>query len=185
MGGSSRRAAPTSCSRPRAPSGGWPCSRASSTVSRPGGRSPSPTPLWYDRELDVLVQWLPLDLRLPALAEIPALLRDAFGRRGTHVADGPHELLAYSPRRRAVLRVRGHVLRFYAGVQPYERAVTGAAVVGRLRSITSPRLEATLAEHRVVVQSLLHGSHPVAQDVAAEAGALAGRLHRARADNVR
>src|SRR5207248_160901 len=57
---------------------------------RVDGRSPSPTPLWYDPELEVLVQWFPLDLRLPALADVPDLDRA--------------EVLGYAPGRRAVLR---------------------------------------------------------------------------------
>jgi hypothetical protein len=39
-----------------------------------GRRSPAAMPLHYDVELEALVQWYPLDLELPALAEPPARL---------------------------------------------------------------------------------------------------------------
>ena len=41
-------------------------------VRKVEGRTPAETPLAYDQEHDVLVQWTPLDIELPALAEPPS-----------------------------------------------------------------------------------------------------------------
>jgi len=130
------------------------------------GRSPSPTPLWYDPELEVLVQWFPLDLRLPALADVPDLDRA--------------EVLGYAPGRRAVLRRDDRVLRVYADRDRFERARAGAEIVGRLRSIVTPKVEGTSPEHRLLIQSFVDGRAPAAADVAAGAGALLASLHRSR-----
>ena len=100
----------------------WPGS--STAGRRPECRSTT-TP-----ELDALVQWLPLDLELPALAEPPTRLIDELEAAGVSSAtvDGDPALLAYKPRRRAVLRVgdaRAQDLREAGGVRRRVRRPPG------------------------------------------------------------
>ena len=45
-------------------------------IRKAAGRSPARTPLAYDAGLDALIQWSPVDIELPALAETPERLRD-------------------------------------------------------------------------------------------------------------
>ena len=39
------------------------------------GRAPAPRPLNYDPELQAMIQWLPLDISMPALAHDASQLR--------------------------------------------------------------------------------------------------------------
>lgn len=75
-------------------------------------RSAVSSPLWHDPATDVLVQWLPLDLRLPALARGAAALAERAGASDS--CSKAVELLAYKPRRRAVHRVGDVVVKAYA-----------------------------------------------------------------------
>ena len=52
-------------------------------AARASDRSPASTPLVYDTELEALIQWPPLDLGLPALAETPEQLRRSWSTRGS------------------------------------------------------------------------------------------------------
>ena len=69
------------------------------------GRSPVPSALVYEPELDALLQWLPLDLSLPALAEPPGELASELRRHGVEIPGDEPAMLSYRPRRRAVLRL--------------------------------------------------------------------------------
>jgi ABC-type multidrug transport system fused ATPase/permease subunit len=144
-----------------------------------GGRAPARRPVTFDHELGALVQWLPVDIWLPALAEDPAVVATSLGidTRGA----GPAELLAYKPRRRAVVRVDGHILKLYADDADF-RAATTALLYGR----TLPVDTATPAGHdvnrRITAQRLLCGTavdDPLA--TAPAAGAQLRALHTARA----
>ena len=79
------------------------------------GRSPTPNPLVYDAELDALVQWLPLDLALPALAEPPESLREAILAAGHGPAGrrraAPPGVQAAAASRPALRRRGGQALR--------------------------------------------------------------------------
>ena len=148
------------------------------------GRSPAPMPLHYAPELDVLVQWLPLDLELPALAEPPARLLDAAGVRPREV-DGEPALLAYKPRRRAVVCIGGHVLKIYAKEEEFSAAVAGLRAAGGLRKVRTADLEGQLRESLVTVQPALPGSRPSQPaDIALEAGELLHHLHKSRGRGV-
>jgi ATP-binding cassette, subfamily B, bacterial len=150
-------------------------------------RVPAAVPLSYDPELGCLVQWYPLDLSLPALAHSPTQLRKLLDAAGVAVerSDADPERLAYKPRRRAVLRVDGHVLKLYRRRSEFERALAGQRTASALRSIVAPRLEAALMDRLVTVQSLLPGRVvPSAASVAADAGGVLALLHASRPDGL-
>jgi ABC-type multidrug transport system fused ATPase/permease subunit len=141
------------------------------------------TPLLYDEDVGCLVQWYPLDLSLPALAYRPAWLRRLITSAGLAVegSDEEPERLAYKPRRRAVLRVDGHVVKLYRNEAEFKRALAGQRAASSLRSVVAPRLEATSVEPFITVQSLLPGrAVPEPASVAADAGALLAALHASR-----
>jgi ATP-binding cassette, subfamily B, bacterial len=151
------------------------------------GRSPAAFPLVHDEEVDALVQWLPLDLSLPGLVEPPARLRERLRRAGVAVAaaDSEPPRLAYRPRRRAVLRVDGHVLKAYASEQRYRAAESRLrAISGRLAVPTAP-FAAALPDLRVTVQPFLHGHDAAsARAIAREAGSALRELHGSQVEGL-
>lgn len=149
---------------------------------RVDGRSPAAMPLRYEPDLDALVQWYPLDLALPALAEPLERLVDeleAAGVRLGEVGEEP-ETLGYMPRRRAVLRVAEHVLKLYAKPEEFQAAVAGLRAVGALRGVRTAGLHGHLPARLITVQPLLPGtSPPRPAEIAREAGELLGELQAA------
>jgi hypothetical protein len=151
-------------------------------------RAPTVAPLAYHDDIGCLVQWYPLDLSLPALAIPPGELRLLLGSAGLPVeaSDEEPERLAYKPRRRAVLRVDGHVVKLYRRVAEFERALKGLRAASTLRAFVAPRLEAALPQRLVTVQSLLSGrTVATAQDVASDAGAVLALLHTSAVGGLR
>ncbi len=151
------------------------------------GRTPAETPLAHDSEHDVLVQWTPLDIELPAMAEPPERLRDLLEEAGvrTRVADELPRLIHFKPGRRGVLRFGDHFLKMYGEDDKFERAVAGMRGAATL-PIRSARLEATVPDLRLTVQSFVEGEPPDgAAQVAAEAGSFLSIMHAARFDDVR
>jgi ATP-binding cassette subfamily B protein len=151
------------------------------------GRSPAACPLVHDRELDALIQWLPLDLSLPGLVEPPARLRRRLRGAGVQVAEaGPEpRRLAYRPCRRAVLRVEDHVLKAYATEHRYRAAEARLrAVSGRL-GVPTPAFQAALPDLRVTVQAFLPGDDPKSAGAIARTAGLALReLHDSRVEGL-
>jgi hypothetical protein len=146
------------------------------------GRSPAAIPLHYDAELDTLIQWYPLDLELPALAEPPTRLVDELEAAGMSLGDvgGDPVTLAYRPRRRAVLRVGEHVLKLYAKNEVFTAALANLLVATRLRGIRTAAFEGYLPGRLVTVQPLLQGWSPARPaDIALEAGRLLRELQDA------
>ena len=147
------------------------------------GRSPTAMPLHYEPELDALIQWYPLDLDLPTLAEPPARLLEELDAAGWSLGGavvGDPATLAYKPRRRAVLRVGEHVFKMYAEQAQFDRAAAGLQVASRLHEIRTSALEGQLPERLLTVQRVLSGERPErAADVAREAGELLRELHAA------
>ena len=144
------------------------------------GRAGVGRPLVYEADLDLLVQWYPLDLSLPALALPPARLRGLLREAGLEVSDSDTEpeRLAYKPRRRAVLRLDGHILKLYRRTSEFERAVLGQRAASAMTTIRAPRLEAIIESRLLTVQGLLPGrSSPDAMTAAAESGGLLAALH--------
>jgi ATP-binding cassette, subfamily B, bacterial len=147
------------------------------------GRSPAATPLAYEPELDTMIQWLPLDLSLPALAEPATQLAQLLAAGGARLPldVGRTQLLGYKPRRRAVLRLDGHVLKIYAGEREFARAVLGLEAASGVQSLKTPSLKGVLPALRLTAQPLVVG-HPPPQalDVAEEAGELLAAVHASR-----
>ncbi len=144
------------------------------------GRSPAEYPLFFEPALGALVQWLPLDLSLWALA-VPPLQRDqrlsaaglTLERRGEEPA-----LLAYKPRRRAVVRLERHVLKYYAGHASFTSAVAGLRTAAEAPAVLTPAYEASLPDLLVTVQSWVAGPAYASPAAAAlEAGEVLARLH--------
>jgi ATP-binding cassette, subfamily B, bacterial len=148
---------------------------------RVNGRSPAEWPLTYDPDLDALIQWLPLDVWLPALAEPPAALAERLQRAGVEVPAQEPVRLAYKPRRRATLRLGDHVLKAYRAEADLEAATRGLQVAGRLASM--PRLEAVCPELRLTVQPWLAG-RPSSLAQALDAGRSLAELHELTVDLV-
>src|SRR5687767_8120944 len=123
-------------------------------------RSPAPMPLHHEPEIDALIQWFPLDLDLPTLAEPPAQLPGELDAAGGALGavDDNSTTLAYTPRRRAVLRVGDHVLKLYAEREPFDRASAGLRAAGGVRRLRTPAFEGCLPERLVTVQAALSGS---------------------------
>ncbi|MET0512697.1 MAG: aminoglycoside phosphotransferase family protein [Thermoleophilaceae bacterium] len=148
------------------------------------GRTPAESPLAYDREHDVLVQWTPLDIELPALAEPPERLLELLEQAGVkpRAAGELPRLVHFKPGRRGVLSFGDHYLKVYAEEDKFERAVTGMRAAAAL-PIRSARCEATVPELNLTVQSFVAGDPPAgAAEVAPEAGAFLAVLHAAEFD---
>jgi hypothetical protein len=146
------------------------------------GRTPASRPLYYESHLDALIQWFPLDLELPTLAEPPARLLDELDRVCVRlgVVDGDPSVLAYKPRRQAVLGIGDYVLKLYAEQEQFDRAAAGLRATGGLESVRAPAFEAALPAKLVTVQRRLPGSPPPRAAVAArEAGELLAEVHAA------
>ena len=152
------------------------------------GRAPSPRPLVFDREARCLIQWYPLDLSLPALAEPPDGLCRQLRSVGVSIPVSGKEpaRLAYKPRRRAVVALGGHVLKCYAKDADFAAAAAALQASSTLRPVTVPRFEGVLPSQRVTAQSLLPG-RPVAgaDEAASAAGSLLAALHAAELDSAR
>jgi len=149
------------------------------------GRSPATSALVYDDELDALIQWLPLDLDLPALAEAPARLARRLSEAG--FAAGPTttpRLLGYNPRRRAVLRTGELLLKVYADDERFTSAMRANAAASDAPAATSTFV-AELTESRIGVQRWVENTHPGGSATEpALAGAALRELHRAPARGV-
>jgi ATP-binding cassette, subfamily B, bacterial len=151
------------------------------------GRSPAPMPLAYDPQLGALIQWLPLDLSLPGLGEPAERLRARLRAAQVKLKEAGDEptLLAYKPRRRAVVRLDGHVVKVYAREQHFAAAAAGLRKSSSIESLLTPTFEAAVADLRLTVQDYLSGQ-PVHSDADAseEAGALLATLHASGTDGL-
>jgi ATP-binding cassette, subfamily B, bacterial len=147
------------------------------------GRSPAACPLVYDRPLNALIQWLPLDLSLPGLVEPPARLRERLREAGVPVGpSGPEQpLLAYRPHRRAVLRVDDHVVKVYATEPRYRAAEARLRAISKTSGVPTAPFEAALPDLRATVQPFLPGRDPgSARTIARTAGLALRELHGSR-----
>jgi alpha-maltose-1-phosphate synthase len=143
------------------------------------GRAPAERPLSFEPALGALVQWLPLDLSLWALAVPPAHRDRRLRAAGVHTNGRGEEptLLDYTPQKRAVVRLNGHVLKYYASHSSFGAAVSGLAAADEA-PVSSPGFEASLPELFLTVQSHVAGERIESPATAAvEAGATLARLH--------
>lgn len=145
------------------------------------GASPASMPLQFEDDIRALIQWLPLDLSLPALAQAGGLrrtLRDA-GLRVRRRGSGP-ALMRYKPRRRAVLRLDRHVVKIYADETDFDRAVRGLQGAGEIRGISTPAAELVMADQRLTVQAAILGTAAGSPlNTAEEAGQMLAAVHKA------
>ena len=149
------------------------------------GRTPARTPLAHDPDLDILIQWPPLDLALPALAETAEGLRERIEQSGVAVGDSAPQLVHYKPGRRVALRYGNHFLKLYASRGQFQRAIHNLRAVEPL-PIRTPACEAVIDDLRIVVQSLVAGTEPGgSKPFAHDAGAVLARLHEATLDGLR
>jgi ABC-type multidrug transport system fused ATPase/permease subunit len=150
------------------------------------GRSPAAMPLAYEREIDALIQWLPLDLSLPPLAQRPTELRRHLRAAGLDLSTSgwEGEFLNYRPGTRAVLKMDDYVIKVYAHEPRFEQAA-GSLQAARQWAVRTPRLLASLDEQHVTAQRFLEGTTPSdPTEMAGEAGEVLASLHRADPDGL-
>lgn len=143
-----------------------------------GGRIPARTPLAYEPAMDALVQWSPLDIELPALAEPPEKLRQELERAGLELEDDDlPRLTKHKPLNRAVLRLSRHVVKIYADAGSFAASVHATHKAASLPLRTGV-CDAVVPDLRMAAQSLVPGSPPPdAVAVAPQAAALLAVLH--------
>jgi hypothetical protein len=141
-------------------------------------RSPARTPLAYNPDLDALIQWSPLDLDLPALAESPQQLRQQLQQAGLAIDnDDLPRLIKHKPRNRAVMRLNHHFLKIYANTSAFAESIHAQHTAASL-PLRTAKCEAIVPDLRMAVQSLVAGHPPSAgAEVASQAGALLAVLH--------
>ena len=150
------------------------------------GRSPAAMPLAFEREVNALIQWLPLDLSLPPLAQRPTELRRHLRAAGLDLSTSgwEGEFLNYRPGRRAVLKVDDYVIKVYAQEPRFEQAA-GGLYAARQWAVRTPRLLASLDDQHVTAQRFLEGDTPSdPAEMAGEAGEVLASLHRAAPDGL-
>jgi hypothetical protein len=149
-------------------------------IAQVAGRTPAAQPLVYDEDARALLQWLPFDIDMPALAEPPAALRERIAACGVEIADDDAELtlLQYRPRRRAALRLGDHVLKVYRYERDFGDGVAGLEAASRLSGLRTAQGEAVVDDLRLTVQELLPGTPPVRRsELAHDAGEVLRALH--------
>ena len=153
-------------------------SRNTRLVRKVVGRTPVRTPLAYEPTVNALIQWSPLDVELPALAEPPETLRDELVQAGLELADGDlPRLVKHKPLNRAVMRLSRHVVKIYADAGAFAASVHAIHKAASL-PLRTARCEAIVADLRISAQSLVPGSAPPeGAAVAPQAGALLAMLH--------
>ena len=114
-------------------------------AAKAADRTPAAAPLAYEDDLGILVQWTPVDLALPAMAEPPERLRQILEDAGvrTRVQGELPQLVHFKPNRRAVLRYGEHFVKIYADDRAYERAVAGMLAANAL-PMRSARCDAAI-----------------------------------------
>jgi ATP-binding cassette subfamily B protein len=151
------------------------------------GRAPARDPLTFASEVGAMIQWLPLDIGLPALAQDPVQLRLRLQAAGVDIAanGGGPRLLGYEPRRRAVVRLDGHVIKVHAEERSFEDAVAALERVSRLEAVPAARGEASIEELLLTCEPMLAGERAETLRDAGEAGSLLARLHASQVDGLR
>jgi hypothetical protein len=135
----------------------------------------------YLPEVSALVQWLPLDVRLPVLGDEAERLSHRLAKKGILVDPAEPELLRYWPRRRAVLRFGSHILKLYRDQRDFEEALHALRLARKLGLVLTPRYEGRLKARRVTVQQWLPGCSPSLPPAGSEpAGRLLADLHTDR-----
>ncbi len=128
---------------------------------RVAARTPALHPIGHLAEVSALVQWMPLDVRLPVVGDDAARLTRRLARKGIDVGGAAEpELLRYWPRRRAVIRFGDRVLKVYRDQKDFDQALHALRHSRRLRQVLVPAYEGRLKARRVTLQEWLPGGGP-------------------------
>ncbi|HET7195177.1 MAG TPA: hypothetical protein VFI99_09320 [Nocardioides sp.] len=141
-------------------------------------RTPARKALGYLGEVDALVQWLPLDIRLQILADRPKRIAERLNNKG--IATGPEkpELLRYWPRRRAVVKYGAHILKVYRDQLDFEEARRALRLAGQLELVQVPAYEGSFTARQTTVQQWVPGHTPSLWPGSSEsAGEVLAALH--------
>lgn len=139
-------------------------------------------PLAFVPEASALVQWMPLDVRLPMLCDDRARLTERLARKGMEAPAGAElQLLRYWPRRRAVLRLGDHVLKIYRDPGDYAQAKEGLLASRNLQNVRTPAFQEVKNRHLTTIQEFVPGQAPMFRPLCSQpAGALLADLHAER-----
>jgi len=154
-------------------------------VSKVEGRTPTRAPLTYEHELGALLQWLPLDLALPAMAEPPEELHARVAAAGLELGtDDVVRVVKHKPMVRGVLRLDHHIAKAFPDEESLAASVHGLEASASLPFPTA-RCTAVVPDLLLAAQSLVPGRRPDgAAEVASQAGALLAALHAEPRDNL-
>jgi hypothetical protein len=144
------------------------------------GRAPAARPLLYDAEARALLQWLPFDIDMPALAEPASALRERLAACGVEIPVDRAELtmLQYRPRRRVALRLGDHVVKVYRYERDFADGIAGLEAARRLDGLRTAQGEAVVDDLRLTLQEWLPGEPPARRaEFAREAGEVLRELH--------
>ena len=141
-------------------------------------RTPARKALGYLGEVDALVQWLPLDIRLQILADRPERIAERLNNKGIPTCPEKPELLRYWPRRRAVVKYGPHVLKVYRDQLDFEDARRALRLAGQLKSVQVPAYEGSFTARQTTVQEWVPGHTPSLWPGSSEsAGEVLAALH--------
>ena len=149
-------------------------------VRRAADRTPALEPFAYFPEVSALVQWLPLDVRLPILCDSAERLAGRLAKKGIVATDLDEiELLRYWPRRRAVLRFGAHILKVYRDGSDFDEARRALRASKMLKHVRTAAYVGALKARQVTVQEWLPGRGPSLWPASSEAaGRVVADLHR-------
>lgn len=152
--------------------------KSAELVAKVDRRTPARTPLAYESELDALIQWLPLDVALPAMAEPAERLRDRIMEAGLEIeADDVPRIVKHKPMTRGVLRFAHHVAKVYADGNSLAAAVRALEASSSLPFPTA-QCTTVVPELLLATQSLVPGTRPDGgAETTGQAGALLAVLH--------
>ena len=153
-----------------------------------GSHPCSQSPLAYEDDLGILVQWTPLDLAAAGDGRAAGATPSRSSRTPACAPASQGalpQLVHFKPNRRGVLRYGEHFVKIYAEDKAYERAVAGMLAADAL-PMRSARLDAAIPELRLTAQSFVEGVPPAGPvEAAPAAGAFLAMLHGTPNDSVR
>ncbi|MEO5853048.1 MAG: phosphotransferase [Nocardioides sp.] len=153
---------------------------------RVADRVPAARPFVLLPEVSALVQWMPLDVRLPVLADDAQRLTARLAKKGILVSAAEPELLRYWPRRRAVLRFGPYVLKLYREPGDFDQAHRNLRASASLQQLRTPGYKGKLKGRQVTVQEWIPGGAPSLAPASSDpAGAILADLHGATSPALR
>jgi len=155
-------------------------SEARSLVERARGRAAVPTPLMFLEDAQALIEWYPVNRLIPGLSADPSLLKQRLLERRRDLGEQREPaVLVYKPERRAVLRWGDCVVKTYARVPDFHRAIEGLSAAPAIPGVEAPSLVDRMPTERLTVQTLIAGdSLPDESQWRARLGEAIARVHR-------